>query len=108
MDIERVPPVGARSSASGTGATVTRDELRGVVVAELRRIAPELDPKALRLDAPLRDQVDIDSMDFLNFIVALHGRVGDSWADYSKLSSVGALVAYVEAKLGARWTRLRG
>jgi acyl carrier protein len=85
---------------------VTRDELRGVVVAELGRVAPELDPKALRLDAPLRDQVDIDSMDFLNFIVALHGRVGVEVpeADYSKLSSVGAIVAYLDAKLGDRRT----
>jgi acyl carrier protein len=85
---------------------VTRDELRGVGGAELGRIAPELDPKALRLDAPLRDQVDIDSMDFLNFIVALHGRVGVEIpeADYSKLSSVGAIVAYVDAKLGDRRT----
>jgi acyl carrier protein len=85
---------------------VTRDELRGVVVAGLGRIAPELDPKALRLDAPLRDQVDIDSMDFLNFIVALHGRVGVEIpeADYSRLSSVSAIVEYLEAKLGDRRT----
>jgi acyl carrier protein len=83
---------------------VTRDELRGVVLTELGRVAPEMDPKALRLDAPLRDQIDIDSMDFLNFIVALHERVGVEIpeADYPKLSSVGAIVAYADAKLGGR------
>jgi acyl carrier protein len=86
---------------------VTRDELRGVVLTELGRVAPEMDPKALRLDAPLRDQIDIDSMDFLNFIVALHERVGVEIpeADYSKLSSVGAIVAYADAKLGGRRSR---
>jgi acyl carrier protein len=80
---------------------MTRDEVRGVVVAELGRVAPELDPKALRLDAPLRDQIDIDSMDFLNFIIALHDRVGVviPEADYSRLSSVSAIVAYIDTKL---------
>ena len=85
---------------------MTQDEVRAVVVAELGRVAPELDPKALRLEAPLRDQLDIDSMDFLNFIVALHDRVGVEIpeADYSKLSSVSAIVAYVDAKLGDKRT----
>jgi acyl carrier protein len=81
---------------------VTRDEVRGVVVTELARVAPELDPTALRLDAPLRDQIDLDSMDFLNFIIALHDRLGVEIpeVDYAKLSSVSAIVAYVDAKLG--------
>ena len=83
---------------------MTRDELRDVVVAELARVAPELDPTALRLDAPLRDQIDLDSMDFLNVIIALHDRVGVEIpeADYSNLSSVGAIVAYLDAKLTGR------
>jgi acyl carrier protein len=82
---------------------VTRDELREAVVAELARIAPELDATTIRPDAPLRDEVDVDSMDFLNFIVALHERFGVEIpeSDYSKLSSVGAIVAYV-------WTKLAG
>lgn len=80
---------------------MTPDELRAVVVGELTRVAPEVDPKTLRLDAPLRDQVDVDSMDFLNFIIAVHDRlrVDIPEADYSKLSSVNAIVAYISAKL---------
>jgi acyl carrier protein len=80
---------------------VTRDELRDAVVGELARIAPELDPKTIRADAPLRDQVDVDSMDFLNFIIALHDRLGVEIpeSDYSRLSSVSAIVAYVSTKL---------
>jgi acyl carrier protein len=79
---------------------VTQDELRDVVVGEIARVAPELDPKILRSDAPLRDQVDLDSMDFLNFIIALHDRFGVEIpeADYSKLSSVSAIVTYVSTK----------
>jgi acyl carrier protein len=80
---------------------VTRDELRDVVVGELARVAPELDPNALRPDAPLRDQVDVDSMDFLNFIIALHGRLGAEIpeADYSRLSSVTAIVDYLQTRV---------
>jgi acyl carrier protein len=83
---------------------VTRDELRDVVLTELARVAPELDPKMLRLDAPLRDQIDIDSMDFLNFIIALHDRFGVEIpeVDYGQLSTVDAVVGYIEAKLRNR------
>jgi acyl carrier protein len=79
---------------------VTRDEVRAVVVHELSRIAPELDPTILRPDAPLRDQIDIDSMDFLNFIIALHDRVGVDIpeADYAKLSSLNTVVDYVSTR----------
>lgn len=83
---------------------MTRDEIRDVVVGELARVAPELDPKAIRADAPLRDQVDVDSMDFLNFIIRLHGCFGIEIpeADYARLSSVTAIVDYIEARVTAR------
>jgi acyl carrier protein len=81
---------------------VTPGELRDVVLGELTRIAPELDPNAIRADAPLRDQVDVDSMDFLNFIVALHDRLGVDIpeTDYARLSSLNAIVLYLSLKLG--------
>ena len=85
---------------------MTSTELQDIVVAALRRVAPELDPAALQRDAPLRDQVDIDSMDFLNFVVALHERLGVDIpdTDYARLSSVDGIVTYLLAKLegGAR------
>jgi acyl carrier protein len=79
---------------------MTTDDLRQIVLAELGRIAPELDPAALRADAPLRDQVDVDSMDFLHFVVALHDRLGVDIpeAEYGKLSSIDAIVSYLAAK----------
>jgi acyl carrier protein len=81
---------------------VISDELRSIILAELARIAPEIDPAAVRADEPLRDQVDVDSMDFLNFIVALHNRlaVDIPESDYAKLTSLDAIVAYLSAKLG--------
>ena len=83
---------------------MTPEELRTIVLEELTRIAPELDPAAIRPDAPLRDQVDLDSMDFLNFVVALHDRLGVDIpeSDYGRLVSVTAIVGYLAARLSGQ------
>jgi acyl carrier protein len=78
-------------------------ELREIVFAVLRRIAPEVVPGELQPRVPLRDQVDLDSMDWLNFVVALHDRLGVDIpeADYRKLVTLDDLLAYLEARLPA-------
>ena len=78
-------------------------DLRSIVLAALCRIAPEVAPEELRPDLPLRDQVDLDSMDWLNFLVGLHGRLGVDIpeADYRKLVTLGDLLAYLAARLPA-------
>ena len=77
-------------------------ELQAQVVAILKSIAPELEEGALRADRPLRDQVDLDSMDWLNFLVAPHEqlKVDIPESEYSKLVTLADLVAYLGAKLG--------
>lgn len=76
-------------------------EIRRQVLEELQRIAPELEPKQLRGDRPLRDEVDLDSMDWLRFISALHRRIGVSIpeADYRRLDRLEAIVEYLAARL---------
>lgn len=73
------------------------NETRGGVLAELRRIAPELEEGELKLDRPLRDQVDLDSMDWLNFLVALHERFGVEIpeSDYKRLGTLDEIVTYL-------------
>jgi acyl carrier protein len=85
---------------------VTPDELNTVVIGALTRVAPELDAQQIRVDVALRDQVDLDSMDFLNFVVALHDRLGVDIpeVDYATLSSVSAIVRYLATKLGTGTT----
>jgi acyl carrier protein len=80
---------------------MTRDELREVVVSALRRIAPEVDASALRQDVLLREELDLDSMDFLNFVLALHDRLGVEIpeSDYGKLYTLDGAVAYLSARL---------
>jgi acyl carrier protein len=74
------------------------EQIRQVVLAELKRIAPELEQ--VQPAKPLRDQVDLDSMDWLNFLVALHERlkVEIPEADYRKLGTLEQVVAYLSAK----------
>ena len=81
---------------------MTHDELRAVIFDALRRVAPEADPASIQAGGPLGDQVDIDSMDFLNFIVSLHDRLGIEIpeSDYAALTSVDAIVTYLSSKLG--------
>jgi acyl carrier protein len=81
---------------------VTREEIRGAVLAVLGEIAPEADLAGLAPDVDFRDQLEIDSMDLLNFAIGVHARLGVEIpeADYPKLSSLAAAVAYLAAKLG--------
>ena len=76
---------------------MSADELRAVVFAVLGEIAPEVDSSALRGDRPLRDQVDLDSMDFLNLLVGVHQQTGIEIpeSDYAKLATLDQLVAYL-------------
>jgi acyl carrier protein len=74
--------------------------IKAQVLEELKRVAPELEESELRLDRPLREQIDLDSMDWLNFIVALHERfkVEIPEADYRKLGTLQETVAYLAGK----------
>lgn len=72
-------------------------DVRATVLRVLGDIAPETDLAAVRPDVPLRDQLDLDSMDVLNFVVGLHTALGVDIpeVDYSKLATLDACVAYV-------------
>lgn len=82
---------------------MTDAEIEAAVLQALARVAPELDTSAILPDVRLRDQVDIDSMDFLNFMVELHSSLGVDVpeADYSKLVTLRDCVAYLSSRVGA-------
>ncbi|PJE21270.1 MAG: phosphopantetheine-binding protein, partial [Mycobacterium sp.] len=52
----------------------TQEDTRGVVLSVLTTIAPEVDADEITDDDLLRDQVDLDSMDWLNFLLGIHKR----------------------------------
>ena len=78
-------------------------ELDVLVRDTLRDIAPDMDIDALGTDDDMRDALDIDSVDFLNFIAALHKQTGIDIPerDYPMVSTVGRCVEYLSSALGA-------
>jgi acyl carrier protein len=76
------------------------DEIRDVVLRLLGEIAPEADLEELDADARVRDQIDIDSMDALNFLIAVDKElaVDIPEADYPHLATLNAIVAYISEK----------
>ena len=81
---------------------MTREELREVVLAQLARIAPEIDPAVLDTATPLREQVDLDSVDFMNFLVAVDRELGVVVPEmhYARMSTLDDCVDYL-ARHGA-------
>ncbi len=78
-------------------------DIRAVVLEELSNIAPEVDMSTVNPSADLREELDIDSMDFLNFITAMDQRLGVNVPelDYPKLITLDGAVAYLQAKRSA-------
>ncbi|HET6795248.1 MAG TPA: acyl carrier protein [Acidimicrobiales bacterium] len=74
-------------------------DARALLTRLLHRIAPEVDPSVLDDDALIQEQLDLDSMDFLNLMTGLHDESGIDVPehDYPRLATIGGFVAYVAA-----------
>ncbi|KAB0509598.1 acyl carrier protein [Pseudomonas moorei] len=77
-----------------------RQMIRNEVLSALKGIAPELETELLRADRSLREEVDLDSMDWLRFIEALNRRLGIAIAesDYQHVDTLEKLISYLEQK----------
>jgi acyl carrier protein len=80
---------------------MTKDEIRATALRVLGDIAPEADLASLKRDVDLREQLDLDSMDLLNFVVGLHAVLGVEIpeADYPKFATLDGGVDYLTARL---------
>ena len=80
---------------------MTDDELRVLILRELGNIAPETDLDQIDPSSSLREQVDLDSMDMLNLLIAIHEATGVDIpeADYSKMTSIDDAVAYLRTRV---------
>jgi acyl carrier protein len=80
---------------------MNQQDLLAGVMAELTSIAPEVNPADLAPATLLRKQVDLDSMDWLNFLIGLHERfkVDIPESDYARLRTLDDLTGYLGAKL---------
>jgi len=84
----------------GTHA-MTKAELQQIILAQLRGLAPEADLNDLRPHDDIRETLEIDLLDFQNFLVALNKEVGVEVPekDYGKVSTLESLTSYVLARL---------
>jgi acyl carrier protein len=80
---------------------VTETEIKEVVRRALSDVAPEVDFDSVDPAKDLRDQIDIDSVDFLNFIIGLHKELNVEIpdADVAKLGTLNSCVTYLAARM---------
>ena len=76
------------------------EDIRKILCEELGNIAPEAHLETLDPAADLREALDIDSIDFLNFVTAIHRRLGIDVPelDYPKLFTLEGAVTYLASK----------
>ena len=79
---------------------MTDAEIKAAILDGLAQIAPESDPAELSPNENIRRALDIDSFDFLNFLIGLHEKLGVDIpeADYGKLNTLAEMVAYLAAR----------
>ncbi len=80
---------------------MTRDEIKGAILDIIREINDEDDLDNIADDQPLRDQIDLDSMDFLDIVMELRKRyqVQVPEEDYGELATMESCVNYLEPHL---------
>ena len=80
-----------------------QEQIRMAVLAIVKRLAPEIDPATIIPDKPLRSQIDLDSMDWLNVLATIHEKLGVDIpeSDYGKVQTLDSIVAYLAGKIPA-------
>ena len=83
---------------------MTREQVREAVLSIIADIAPDEDLSAMKDEETLRDQLDLDSMDFLDIVMELRKRfnIEVPEKDYRELISLGSCVAYLFPRLKDR------
>ena len=80
---------------------MTRDEIKDIILEIIEDIDEDADFDSLDADQPLRDQLDLDSMDFLDIVMELRKRykLQIPEEDYPELATLTSCVNYLEPKL---------
>jgi acyl carrier protein len=81
---------------------MTDADIRQAFLEELTKIAPDIAPSEVGDGDHLQDDLELDSMDFLNLVSALHKRLGVDIPeiDYSKIATLTLAVAYLKGRIG--------
>ena len=78
-----------------------QEQIRATMLDIIKTLAPETDTGNIVPDLPLRKQIDLDSMDWLNVLEAIRERIGVDVpeTDYGKLGTLDNVVAYLASRL---------
>jgi acyl carrier protein len=81
--------------------TLSLKDVRQAVIDSVLTVAPEADFSTVKPDQSLRDQIDLDSFDFLNVLIALHDTLGIDIpeSDYANLTTLDSIVDYIASKV---------
>lgn len=81
---------------------MTDADIRNAFLEELTKIAPDIVPGDVGEDDHLQDDLDLDSMDFLNLVTALHQRLGVDIpeVDYPEVATLALAIAYLKGRIG--------
>jgi acyl carrier protein len=76
---------------------MTPEQARAVFLEELIRVAPDLDPAAIGGGDHIQEDLELDSMDVLNLVAALHARLGVDIpeADYDRIATADSAAVYL-------------
>ena len=79
---------------------MTRNEIQSTIFELLKKTAPETDPTALKPEEDIREALNIDSFDALQFLVAINDKLGIDIPeeDYGKTTTLKSLTAYLEKR----------
>ena len=79
---------------------MNEEEIKEIVFQLLKKIAPDTEPSTLKPDENIRETLNIDSFDSLQFIIALNKKTGIEIPeeDYGKIATLQALLAYIKNK----------
>jgi len=80
---------------------MNEQDIKQTIFQLLKRIAPETEPSQLKPDENIRETLNIDSFDALQFIVALDEKLGIEIPeeDYGKTTTLKSLLTYVKEKI---------
>jgi len=83
-----------------TVQTITAAQIKAAIFTGLKKIAPEADLDSLAPEENVREALDIDSFDFLNFLIGLHEELGIEIpeADYGQLTTLAEMIRYLMAR----------
>ena len=77
------------------------ENIKQLIIEAIQEVAPEMEQDDIDMDEDLREECDLDSMDFLNFLMALKQSTGINIVetDYSQVNTFNKMLNYLAKRL---------